>query len=224
MYVTLMRYTPDPDEICGFAAALCTNAKNEQSALKGALSKGHASVSEHASFSFYVDGVSRALLAQLTRHRIASFSVQSQRYVSMDGFDYVIPPSICELGDDARSEFENQMATINSWYKSWQDRLLAAGHKKQEANEDARFVLPNAAATRLLVTMNARELDGFFALRTCNRAQWEIRELADKMLAECLKKAPTIFQDSGCACMIGKPCPEGKMCCGHPRNKEDVFK
>lgn len=223
MRVELIRYTPEPDDLCGFAASLCTNAKNRESALMGALSSGHSSISEHAAFSFLISGVSRALLAQLTRHRIASFSVQSQRYISSaNTFEYVVPPSICELGEVEETEYRRQMDIIHGWYREWQERLLAVGRTKQEANEDARFVLPNAAATKLLVTMNARELEHFFELRTCNRAQWEIRRMADKMLIECRKAAPSIFKNSGCACMQGKPCPEGRMCCGKPRKLEDL--
>lgn len=139
--------------------------------------------------------MSRALLAQLTRHRLASFSVQSQRYVSMaEGFDYVIPPAIEALGEDAKQEFIRQMETMQAWYCDWQEKLGGAG---ESANEDARFVLPNAAATRLVMTMNARELMHFFSLRCCNRAQWEIREMAWQMLALCKQAAPALFEHAG---------------------------
>ena len=175
------------------------------------MQRGHLSVTEHANFTFAVEGVSRALLAQLTRHRLASFSVQSQRYVSMaEGFDYVIPPAIEALGEDAKQEFIRQMETMQAWYCDWQEKLGGAG---ESANEDARFVLPNAAATRLVVTMNARELMHFFSLRCCNRAQWEIRELAEKMFTLVYPVAPHIFAKAGPACLCGA-CPEGKMCCG----------
>ena len=152
-----------------------------------------------------------ALLAQLTRHRIASFSVQSQRYVSMaKGFDYVIPPAIEALGESEKQEFIRQMDTIHEWYCHWQEKL---GGAKESANEDARFVLPNAASTRLLVTMNARELMHFFSLRCCNRAQWEIREMAWQMLTLCKQAAPALFEHAGPACVSGV-CPEGKNTCG----------
>jgi len=221
--VVLLRATPDPDEIVALGARLCyaqadvdslrerVEAADQRAYVERVMARGHLSVTEHASFTFAVEGVSRALLAQLSRHRIASFSVQSQRYVSMaDGFDYVIPPSIEALGEDERREFERQMETMHAWYRLWQEKLGGAG---ETANQDARFVLPNAAATRLLVTMNARELMHFFELRCCNRAQWEIREMAWQMLAECRRAAPSLFGKAGPACLRGA-CPEGKNTCG----------
>ena len=221
--VILLRATPDPDEIVALGARLCyaqadveslrerVEAKDQQAFVERVMERGHLSVTEHASFTFAVEGVSRALLAQLTRHRIASFSVQSQRYVSMaDGFDYVVPPSISALGADAEAEFARQMEQMHAWYCQWQEKLGGAG---ESANQDARFVLPNAAATRLLVTMNARELLHFFELRCCNRAQWEIREMAWQMLACCREAAPALFAHAGPACVSG-PCPEGKNTCG----------
>ena len=221
--VILLRATPDPDEIVALGARLCyaqadveslrerVEAKDQQAFVERVMERGHLSVTEHASFTFAVEGVSRALLAQLTRHRIASFSVQSQRYVSMaDGFDYVIPPSISALGEAEEREFIRQMETMHAWYRSWQEKLGGSG---ETANQDARFVLPNAAATRLLVTMNARELLHFFELRCCNRAQWEIREMAWQMLAACRREAPALFAGAGPACLRGD-CPEGKNTCG----------
>ena len=200
------------DNLAGFAASLCSGNGNYEKALDTAMERGHLSVSEHAGFTFYVTGVSRALLAQMTRHRIASFSVQSQRYVTMDGFDFIIPPEISKLGEDAENEFIRQMQTINQWYCGWQTRLMQSGRKRTQANEDARFVLPNAAATCLLVTMNARELLHFFELRCCSCAQWEIQDLAWKMLMECQRVAPKLFAKAGPSCVHG-PCPEGKGSC-----------
>ena len=137
--------------------------------------------------------------------------MQSQRYVSMkDGFDYVIPPSIEALGEEEAAEFEREMAEMHQWYLRWQEKLGGAG---ENANQDARFVLPNACATRLLVTMNARELNHFFELRCCGRAQWEIRELAWQMLRLCREAAPALFAEAGPACLRGA-CPEGKNSCG----------
>ena len=171
---------------------------------------GHESVLEHASFTFGVEGVSRVLLAQLTRHRIASFSVQSQRYVSYEnGFGYIIPESICSLGEEAVKQFSEQMETIEGWYTDWQKRL-GTGEK---SNEDARFVLPNACETRIMVTMNVRELRHFFSLRMCNRAQWEIRNMAEEMFRLCFETAPALFKNAGPACLRGK-CPEGDKSCG----------
>ena len=221
--VILLRATPDPDEVVALGARLCyaqadvdaLEQRVQQSDQRGYVSRvmarGHLSVTEHASFTFAVEGVSRALLAQLTRHRIASFSVQSQRYVSMaDGFDYVIPPSIEALGEEETREFAREMEQMHAWYLRWQEKLGGAG---ESANQDARFVLPNACATRLVVTMNARELLHFFELRCCNRAQWEIREMAWQMLALCREAAPALFEHVGPACLRGR-CPEGKNTCG----------
>lgn len=208
MKVTVLEHTPKPDQLCGQMAALCYNSNSWESALRKALKGGHESVIEHASVTFLVEGVSRALLAQLTRHRIASFSVQSQRYVDMTGFDAVIPDSIAQ-SEALAVHYSSLMGEINGFYRS----LCDAGVPK----EDARMVLPNACETRLGMTMNCRELRHFFALRTCNRAQWEIRQLADAMLERCKRIAPIIFEDAGCACMAGKPCTEGKMSCGKPR-------
>ena len=189
---------------------------------------GHASPIEHASFTFGIEGVSRTLLAQITRHRIASFSVQSQRYVRLDDFRYVVPPEI-EAIPEAKAAF---LESMNEDAKRYLDlahkleeghtaRLMAEGMTEKaarakagkQANEDARFVLPNACETKMVVTMNARSLMNFFQLRCCNRAQWEIRELAEKMFTLVYPVAPHIFAKAGPACLCG-PCPEGKMCCG----------
>ena len=217
MKVSLISYpSMDADTLAGLAAALCYDGKNPDRSLDTALSGGHQSVVEHANFTFVIEGVSRALLAQLTRHRIASFSVQSQRYVSMaDKFEYVTPPRIKALGKLQEYEYRRQMEQIHQWYCYWQTALLDAGHKKESANEDARFVLPNAAATRLMMTMNARELDHFFGLRLCNCAQWEIREMAGLMLEEVKVIAPKLFEKSAPPCAHGA-CPEGKRSCGKP--------
>ncbi|MGI6170085.1 MAG: FAD-dependent thymidylate synthase, partial [Christensenellales bacterium] len=174
---------------------------------------GHASPMEHASFTFGIQGVSRALLAQITRHRIASFSVQSQRYVgkkSRETFDYIMPPAIFELGEEAQQRYARQMDQIQQWYNEWCDALGDAGEK---SNEDARFVLPNAAETKMMVTMNVRELRHFFNLRCCERTQWEIRGLAWQMLALCQRIAPELFALGGPGCVAGA-CPEGRMSCG----------
>lgn len=208
MKVTVLEHTPKPDQLCGQMAALCYDSENWESALRKALAGGHESVIEHASVTFLIEGVSRALLAQLTRHRIASFSVQSQRYVGMTGFDAVIPESIAN-NETLLMHYKDMMERSGKLY----DMLLENGVLK----EDARMVLPNACETKLGMTMNCRELRHFFALRTCNRAQWEIRQLADAMLERCKRIAPIIFEGAGCACMAGKPCPEGKMSCGNPR-------
>ena len=223
MQVTLISYpSMDADKLAGMAAALCYDGTNPERSLDHALGCGHHSVVEHAHFTFLVEGVSRALLAQLTRHRIASYSVQSQRYVSMkDKFDYVVPPRIKELGFLHESEFHKQMSQMHKWYCEWQETLREAGYSKEESNEDARFVLPNAATTRLMVTMNARNLHKFFGLRCCGRAQWEIREMASLMLEEVKIVAPKVFEKAGPPCAYG-PCPEGSRSCGKPWRKKDA--
>ena len=221
--VALIRYTPLPEEVIALGAKLCysrsgiddlaekISEKDQSEFISRLMNMGHESVLEHASFTFGVEGVSRVLLAQLTRHRIASFSVQSQRYVSYEkGFGYILPPAIEALGAEAADEFLNQMNQIETWYREWQQKLGASG---EQSNEDARFVLPNACETRILMTMNVRELRHFFSLRMCSRAQWEIRFMAEQMHRLCMEKAPDLFADAGPACLRGK-CPEGAKSCG----------
>ena len=208
--VVLLDYTPDPEKVVALAAKLCysdadigdlkqgVDSKDVSKFLQRLVSMSHLSPIEHASFTFGIEGVSRALLAQITRHRIASFSVKSQRYVSASGeetFNYVIPPAIEALGEEYAAKFRAQMDEIQGWYSEWQTLLGGACEK---SNEDARFVLPNAAETKMVVTMNARELMHFFRLRCCNRAQWEIREVAWQMLALVSEVAPMLFSASGC--------------------------
>ena len=231
-FVRLIACTPDPVSVCALAARVCysalpydelkekTGTQDQAGFLKGVIRSGHLSVLEHTSFTFYVEGVSRALLAQLTRHRIASFSVQSQRYVSMkDQFFCVVPPRISALGPEKEAEYLRQMETIGKWYEEWQE----AFDEDPSANEDARFVLPNACSTRLVMTMNARELRHFFSLRCCERAQWEIRSLASRMLALCRQAAPVLFDDAGPSCVAG-PCPEGSRSCGRAAEIREKFK
>ena len=215
--VSLLSHTLDPEITVALGGRLCYS-DSRIAALRPAVEPraeefvgkltelGHLSPVEHASFTFGVEGVSRALLAQITRHRIASFSVQSQRYVAKpQGFPYILPPSIRALGPEAEAEYVRQMQTLADFYAGWLQKGIPA--------EDARFLLPNAAETRMLVTMNARELLHFFSLRCCNRAQWEIRRLAWAMLALCRQAAPALFGGLGAPCLCG-PCPEGKMSCG----------
>ena len=204
-----------------------TTEKTE-SFLEKLASLGHESPVEHASFTFGIEEVSRALLAQITRHRIASFSVQSQRYVDKTDFTYVIPPEI-ESDETAKAIFVKAMAQNEQNYETLRDILrkkhYATFIKKKmsekdaryaaekKANEDARYVLPNACSTRMIVTMNTRSLYNFFALRCCDRAQWEIRELANEMLRLCKEACPLLFIGCGPACVREK-CPEGSMSCG----------
>ena len=209
MKVFLMECPAFPEEICGAAAATCTDSENYERSLHHALESGHTSVLEHASFTFMVEGLSRAALAQLTRHRLASFDVQSQRYVKLDDWKAVIPNTVSQSG--LVMEAEDCIRNCMDVYQ----RLIDAG----VPCEDARYVSPQAITTNLVMTMNARELLHFFSLRTCNRAQWEIRKLADELLKICKKVAPIIFADAGPGCVTGS-CPE-KRPCGHPREKTE---
>jgi thymidylate synthase (FAD) len=183
--------------------------KHPDKVLENIVGMGHHSVIEHATYTFSVEGVSRALTHQLVRHRVASYSQQSQRYVSMDRADYVVPPSIKE-NEGAEREFRKLMDRIWEVYRVLSETVEV---------EDARYVLPNASSTNITITMNARELRHFFSLRCCNRAQWEIRMVADEMLRLAKGVSPSIFKDSGPPCVRGK-CLEGKKSCGKPRRKE----
>ena len=213
MNIHLIGHTMNPITICGEAAAICTASDDYLGALRGALACGHESVIEHASFTFRIEGVSRVLLAQLTRHRLASYSVESQRYVKGSGLSVVVPESIA--ADPAlAAEYEALAAAAARFYRHCLEKDIEP--------EDARYGLLMGGTTQYIVTMNARELLHLFELRTCNRAQWEIRRLADLMLAEVEHAAPELFKRAGCACMQGKPCPEGKKSCGHPRKREDI--
>jgi thymidylate synthase (FAD) len=203
MKVELINYTPEPDKTCAAAALGChsvldsceliTNLPEQKikNILKKTIASGHHSVIEHANFTFCISGVSRALTHQLVRHRIASFSQQSQRYVKFNNPSFVTPPSI-EKNESANQEYQNFME--NAWriYQS----LVEAGINA----EDARFVLPNATTSAITVTMNARELRHFFSLRCCSRAQWEIRQMAWEMLEQAKKAAPNIFENAGPDC------------------------
>lgn len=220
--VALIRHTLSPEETVALGARLCysratiddltqrVSAKDQSDFVQKIMGMGHESVLEHATFTFGVEGVSRVLLAQLTRHRLASFSVQSQRYVSYEnGFGYIMPPKIAALGEDAQAEYHRQMQQMHEWYCQWQERLGTG----EGSNEDARFVLPGACETRLMMTMNVRELRHFFSLRMCNRAQWEIRAMAREMHRLCMEVAPALFADAGPGCLRGA-CPEGAKTCG----------
>ena len=181
--------------------------------VEGVLASGHDSPIEHISFTFAVQGVSRALSHQLVRHRIASYSQQSQRYVDGSRFSYIMPPAVAR-NETARASFERCMKQIDDAYRELKETLEAGG-RGGTAKEDARFVLPQAVETRLVVTMNCRSLHHFFALRCCGRAQWEIRALATAMLALCRKAVPELFATGGAACERLGWCPEGeRFTCG----------
>lgn len=207
MRVELISHTADPARLCGEAAAVCTNSAKPESSLRHSVEAGHESVLEHAVFTFRVEGLSRAALAQLTRHRLASFDVQSQRYVRIHGVDLVIPETI--RSSDFYVEAGSLMEDVMNLYQRMVDAGIPA--------EDARYITPQAVPTVLVMTMNARELRHFFSLRCCNRAQWEIRHLADEMLMICRHVAPELFEGAGPGCVTGY-CKEKKPC-GHPRER-----
>ncbi len=223
--VILLRHTPDPEETVAMAAKLCYSpsdieilkerieAKDQKAFVDKLTRMGHMSPIEHASFTFAIEGISRACSHQLVRHRLASYSQQSQRYVSEEaGFDYIVPETI--RGDkELERYFSDFMSISQKAYNHIVKKLGDSGIRGEEANQDARFVLPNACETKIMMTMNARELLHFFAQRCCNRAQWEIRAMATEMLKLVKTTAPNIFSSAGPACLKGL-CPEGEYTCG----------
>jgi thymidylate synthase (FAD) len=232
--VILLRFTPEPEETVAMAAKLCYSnsdisslrvkiSKKDQKAFVEKLMKiGHMSPIEHSTFTFAIEGISRACSHQLVRHRIASYSQQSQRYVSEEsGFDYVVPPVIKE-DTELKKYFDNFMVEAQEAYNYLSSKLNEKGIKGELANQDARFVLPNAAETKIIVTMNARELLHFFRQRCCNRAQWEIRQTAQQMLFLAKEVTPTIFEKAGPACLYA-PCPEGDMNCRKAREVRKIY-
>ena len=227
MKVALLQHTPEPEATIALAARLCyaqvdiealkqrLSGADIKSFLDKIMSLGHQSVLEHASFTFGIEGISRVTSHQLVRHRVASYSQQSQRYVShKERFAVVTPPTISQNPEFA-ALFEAQVAALHAGYAS----LIEAGVPA----EDARYLLPNATQTKMLVTMNARELLHFFAVRCCERAQWEIRAMAVEMLKLVRPVAPTVFAKAGPGCLAG-PCPEGAMCCGKMTEVRDFFR
>jgi thymidylate synthase (FAD) len=219
MDVRLLFHTPDPERAVAAAARLCYAPVGAAElletmgddavhrVLKTIIESGHTSALEHASYTFAIDGVSRALTHQLVRHRLASYNQQSQRYVSYaEEPTFIVPPAVA-ADPEALKRFKAANAQAFSAYRA----LIEAG----VVPEDARYLLPNAMETKIVVTMNVRELLHFFELRCCNRAQWEIRELALRMLELAEPTAPYIFMDAGASCRRG-PCRENKMTCGDP--------
>jgi thymidylate synthase (FAD) len=215
MNVKLIGYTSDPEKLPAMAATLTHTKikpenlnkmpnKKQSAVLRQVLNLGHTSVIEHASFTFAISDVSRSLTHQLVRHRIASFSQQSQRYVNLNEPNYVIPPSI-RKNKKTKKAYEKTMMVIWDYYNKLLELKIPA--------EDARYVLPNGTCTNIMVTMNARSLLNFFELRCCLHAQWEIRLLANKMLQEVKKIAPIIFKNSGPLCKTKHICPEKKKNC-----------
>ena len=258
--VTLLTHTPNPEQTVAMAAKLCYSPSGIEDIRDGLTEEktasfinmladlGHASPTEHASFTFGIEGISRACSHQLVRHRIASYSQQSQRYVDGTKFDFVTPPEIMKnekalnayneaLEIQAKayakirdtlivgyirevSDLDGTDEEVMMRFKEQNKRKYSAFEKK--ANEDARFILPNASTTKIVCTFNARSLQNFFAHRCCNRAQWEIREVAEQMLLKCLEVAPNLFKNCGPSCLFG-PCPEGNMCCGKQKEMRQKY-
>lgn len=217
MQVKLIRHTPEPERTVAMSARLCYSAigaaeleekiSDEKAAtlVRKLVSMGHLSTLEHVTFTFAIEGVSRVLTHQLVRHRIASYSQQSQRYVKEHDFETIMPASIAAR-PAAKARFEALMLEIQDLY----DEFIEQGVKA----EDARYILPNATETKIMCTFNARSLLNFFRLRCCTRAQWEIRALAEEMLRQCKSVAPVIFENAGPTCVSEGVCHEGAMSCG----------
>ncbi|MGL5973349.1 MAG: FAD-dependent thymidylate synthase [Oscillospiraceae bacterium] len=249
MRVILLSHTPMPALNIANAAKLCYSKSDilglrekitdekANSFVNMLSSMGHESPIEHASFTFGIEGVSRSLLAQITRHRMASFSVKSQRYVNEGKFEFIIPPHIeaderakkiyLEAMDDDSTKY-NQLAAILK--ENHIKTLMKKGESLEEASkkaekmsiEDARYVLPNSCETKMITTMNARSLVNFFKHRCCERAQWEIKNLADEMLKLVYEVAPSLFEKAGASCVSG-PCPEGSMYCGKIKEVREFY-
>lgn len=240
MKVSLLNYTPHPEDTVAAAARLCYSSvavedlwsaimDDDNSKFIGLLEElGHESPFEHVTFTFGISGISRACSHQLVRHRIASYSQKSQRYVDETQFEYVTPAAIAD-NPMSKSIYDETMELLQSRYDIIRSGLITTYVKEgmdekdavKKANEDARMVLPNACTTSIIVTMNVRSLWNFFRHRCCRRAQWEIREVANEMLRICRIAAPNLFKNSGPTCAITGKCPEGKMTCGHPYSRRD---
>ena len=231
MRVELLAHTPEPLSLIYAAFRQCYHAgfvadmwprllagevsfAKQDEFVASVMESGHVSPIEHVSFTFAVSGVSRALTHQLVRHRVASYSQQSQRYVDGSDFEHVLPPSIA-ADSAAKERFLACMDEIGNAYRDIKGILERNGRTGATANEDARFVLPQAASTRIVVSMNCRSLLNFFEHRCCTRAQWEIREMAERMLDLCREVLPVVFRHAGARCERLGICPEGeKFTCG----------
>lgn len=248
--VELISHTENPEKIVAAAAKLCYSSTSVENILDGLTKEkteefinmlmglSHESPIEHISFTFAIEGVSRALTHQLVRHRIASYSQQSQRYVRLNQFGYIVPPEIDNI-EEARKVYIKSMEDIQTAYDKLNsilfdkhfNKLVGKGIKEEKARkiaekksiEDARYVFPNACETKIVLTMNARSLYNFFKHRCCLRAQWEIRELADEMLRKVKSVAPTLFLSSGPSCVKGA-CSEGVMTCGNIKEVREKYK
>ena len=227
MNVQLLTWTPVPDKVVATAAKLCYSDSDIKSLMENLteekianfidmlVSIGHESPIEHVSFTFGIEGISRACSHQLVRHRLASYSMKSQRYVSEAQFDFITPPLI-ESDPDLNAMYFEYMMRTQQFY----DYLVNHGIPK----EDARFILPNACETKIVVTMNARSLFNFFKHRCCERSQWEIQAVANEMLRLCKGVAPQIFKYAGPSCVMLGKCPEGKMSCGKANEMKEKYR
>ena len=243
MKVQILTHTPNPEKVIAQSAKLCyspvgveelSENLTEESINKfvNNLAKiGHLSPFEHATFTFAIEGVDRTLTHQLVRHRIASFSQQSQRYVKLsDSFEHTTPNVVREMGEEFVHEWHGDIMGMLELYNKWEEKIeqfvivndypTNGMNAEKVACENARGMLPNACETKIVVTMNVRSLYHFFEKRCCNRAQEPIRELADEMLRLCREVSPVLFNNAGAPCVRGK-CVEGKMTCGKPKNKEE---
>ncbi|MBN2066835.1 MAG: FAD-dependent thymidylate synthase [Candidatus Diapherotrites archaeon] len=222
--VEMLAFTPKPGETAATAAHMCyagidieklkqkVSPEYAKKLLKRLTEEGHMSPLEHASFTFAIEGISRACSHQLVRHRIASFSQQSQRYVKETGFNFIVPPKV-KSNENSLKKFNESMGQSEKAY----EELL-----KEVPAEDARFVLPNACETRIIVTMNTRSLYNFFERRLCVRAQWEIRCLAEAMFKLCKEAAPLLFEACGPICDRLGYCPERETCGRKPLRKDAI--
>lgn len=250
MKVKILAHTPEPEKVISMAAKLCYSSvgvdeieenltqESVDKFLNMLISIGHESPLEHVSFTFAVEGISRACSHQLVRHRIASYSQQSQRYVKLEQFEYIMPPEI-EKVEEAKEVFIKAMEDDQKSYDKLVDilfdkhynKMIKDGKNEKEAKrqaekkaiEDARYVFPNACETKVVFTMNTRSLYNFLNHRCCERAQWEIRELSIEMLRQLKQVAPILFKNIGPKCVAGA-CPEGKMTCGQIVQVREKFK
>lgn len=272
--VKILAHTPSPNDVIAMAGKLCyssvgiedlgeklTPAKSEKFVNK-LMGMEHESPLEHVTFTFGIEGISRSCSHQIVRHRIASYSQQSQRYVKLEQFEYIVPPAIEddeELKElyikhmmDSQEVYDNLVEglieshaikmyknkyeyALELWgcgamymkFKTAMDVFEKYNGKEysqieKQAIEDARYVFPNACETKMIVTMNVRSLHHFFEERCCERAQWEIRELATEMLRQCKEVSPILFANCGPKCVKGK-CTEGNMSCGLSKEKIKLF-
>ena len=220
MKIKILAHTPNPERVIALAGKLCyssvgideLNDKISDEQVEKFITKlsdmGHMSPFEHASFTFAIEGISRNCSHQIVRHRLASFSQQSQRYVKMKG-EYVVPPYIY-WHEELLLEFNHALEDADKAYNKLVEGLIRYGRTEKEAIEDARYILPSACTTKMEVTMNVRELLHFFKQRCCKRAQWEIREVAKEMLKQCKEVSPILFKNAGAPCST---CTEGELKC-----------